>query len=190
MKGLGDNIYQRAFVKVLAQQRDVFLATPWPELYEDLPVQFVHMTTPLRTQAKNLKRQARQWAQRPAGAEVVNPSYGSGELRRGSIVQGMQQRFGIDPGSFDLPKFENVIDAAKPICLVRPATLRNEWCAPARNPHPEYIARVIEAIRGDYFVVSVADLQDGAEYALDPLPHADLQLHAGELNVSQLLGLV
>jgi hypothetical protein len=186
MKGLGDNIYQRAFVKVLAQQRDVYLATPWPELYEDLPVRFVHMTTPLRTQAKNLRRQIREWTAKPANPQLIQPSYGGGL----SIVQGMERRFGCAPVEFDLPRFENVIDAAKPICVVRPATVRNEWCAPARNPNPEYIAQAVEALRRDYFIVSVADLQEGAEIALEPLPYADLRLHAGELGVKQLLGLV
>ena len=42
MKGLGDNIYQRAFVKRLPGP--VYLETPWPELYEDLPgVKFVRL---------------------------------------------------------------------------------------------------------------------------------------------------
>ena len=41
-----------------------------------------------------------------------------------------------------------------------------------------------------YYVVSVADLEDGKEWALEPLPYADMQYHKGELDVKQLLALV
>ncbi|MGV2896737.1 hypothetical protein ACNPPY_13175, partial [Achromobacter sp. AGC78] len=65
MKGLGDNIYKRAFVKKL--QGPVYLETPWPELYEDLPdVKFVRSETPLRTQSKNMARQDEaRWVKAP-----------------------------------------------------------------------------------------------------------------------------
>lgn len=190
MKGLGDNIYQRPFIKALASEWDVHIASPWPELYDDLPVKFVQMVTPLRTQAKNLKRQQREWHPRPVGARVIQPHYGRIELKNAGIFSEMQQRFGIEPAEMDLPAFENVIEAPKPICVVRPATLRREWFSSARNPDPAYITRAIERIRVDYYVISVADLQGTEEYALDPLPEADLMLHAGELNVRNLLGLI
>ena len=37
MHGLGDNIYQRGYVKALAERAGiVWLWTPWPQLYADL----------------------------------------------------------------------------------------------------------------------------------------------------------
>ena len=51
MLGLGDNIYQRAFVKQLPA--GTYIRTAWPELYEDLPVLPVRSFTTLRTQRKN-----------------------------------------------------------------------------------------------------------------------------------------
>ena len=189
MKGLGDNIYQRPFIKVLAQEWDVHIATPWPELYEDLPVKFVHQATRLRTQAKNLARQQRQWHGRPIG-KTIRPGYGGVELQKGGILEAMQAKFGVLPAEMDLPAYQNVIEATKPICLVRPATVRREWKATARNPLPEYIAQAVERVRRDFYVVSVADLSGAEEIALQPLPYADLQLHSGELDVKQLLGLI
>src|SRR5665213_2628659 len=57
MHGLGDNINQRAFIKELG--RECYLDTPWPSLYADLPfVKIVKCDTMLRTQVKNIKRQA------------------------------------------------------------------------------------------------------------------------------------
>jgi hypothetical protein len=188
MKGLGDNIYQRAFVKKLCKDRDVFLETPWPELYEDLPVKFVRSVTSLRTQAKNLARQSRHWHGKPAG-EVMRVSYGA-ELQHSSIMQAMASRFGCEPEALDLPVYKSAIKAKKPICVVRPVTVRKEWRAEARNPLPEYVRQAVERIRNDYFVVGVADLCGTAEYALNPLPYADLTLYQGELDIGGLLGLV
>ena len=54
MLGMGDNIYQRAFVRQLPA--GTFIKTPWPELYEDLPVLPVRSNTTLRTQRKNEHR--------------------------------------------------------------------------------------------------------------------------------------
>jgi hypothetical protein len=50
MLGMGDNIYQRAFVKQLPA--GTYIRTAWPELYEDLPVLPVRSFTTLRTQRK------------------------------------------------------------------------------------------------------------------------------------------
>lgn len=50
MLGMGDTIYQRAFVKQLPA--GTFIKTAWPELYEDLPVNAVRSDTALRTQRK------------------------------------------------------------------------------------------------------------------------------------------
>ena len=44
-------------------------------------------------------------------------------------------------------------------------------------------------LRG-YRVISVADLQDGAEWVVGDLPPCDIQYHKGELPVEQLLALV
>src|SRR5215468_4237098 len=57
MWGLGDNIYSRPFVRVLAREHDIWLDTPWPELYADLNIKFVRGTRRLRTQQKNILRQ-------------------------------------------------------------------------------------------------------------------------------------
>src|SRR3546814_15822652 len=73
MKGLGDNIYQRPFVRMLARREPVYITTPWPELYEDLTgVHFGRSSTVLRTQQKNLDRQSsRRWSSAPTGARLV-----------------------------------------------------------------------------------------------------------------------
>lgn len=183
MKGLGDCIYQRAFISQL--RGPVFLETPWPELYQDMPhVRCVRPATELRTQAKNIKRHAK-WVRPPSGLGALNIRYGGA-----GIYNGMRSAFRVQPGVLDLPGFGPAPVTGRYV-LVRPVTVRAEWRADTRNPLPEYIAAAAaEMRRRGYQVVSVADLQPGHEWALEPLPAADVRYHTGELPVEQLLALL
>ena len=55
--GLGDNCYQRPFVRAATREYELHLETPWPELYADLDIKFVCGKRKLRTQQKNMARQ-------------------------------------------------------------------------------------------------------------------------------------
>lgn len=194
MNGLGDNIFQRPFVRVLARTTPVYLQTPWPELYGDLPgVTLLPAQTVLRTQHKNVTRQKpTAWGLAPRGANVaiVNVSYGHASLRAKSIVQVMEECFGVAPDHFDLPRFP-AYHHSKPIALIRPATERAEWHNVSRGPLPEYITHIAATLMDDYHVISVADLQSDAEWLVGGIePPAHVRYHHGELSVEHLLGLV
>jgi hypothetical protein len=185
MQGLGDNIYQRAALREAPGEHD--LLTPWPQLYSDLPrIRCVRPDTRLRTQVKNASRPDLCWSPAPrTPLQPVNYSNPSG-----TMLQGLCRAFGVTPAriTFDAPAFSQ--PPREPYIVVRPATIRTEWRADGRNPRPEYLQRAVEALRCRYRVVSVADLQPGQEWALDPLPYADQRYHAGELQLEQLLALV
>ncbi|MCY1296263.1 hypothetical protein D9M70_456390 [compost metagenome] len=147
-------------------------------------MRFVQPETRLRTQEKNIRRHS-GWQTAPAGLRSTKVAYG-----KEGIILGMQRCFGVAPADFDLPDF-----GPSPVkgryALVRPVTVRAEWRADTRNPLPEYVVEAAaEMRRRGYRVVSVADLEPGKEWALDPLPPADIQFHAGELPVEQLLALL
>lgn len=183
MRGLGDNLYQRAFVKQLP--KPVYLDTPWPELFQDLPgVHFTRPVTPLRTQLKNIARH-NNWVMPPGRQPTRQIRYGTE-----GIINGMIASFGTMPGTFDLPPLPPSPESGKYV-VVRPATVRSEWRADTRNPDPEYIhhAALFANLRG-YRVVSVADFEEGKEWAEGILPYADVRYHKGELPVEQLLALV
>lgn len=194
MRGLGDCIYSRAFIKALARKHEyVYVATPWPELLTDIPnVRCVYAPTSLRTQAKNIARHPKDtWAVPPRGVPTIAVSYGHSVLRIGSMVAAMQRCFGVGPEAWDLPAFTPPsIDTAKPIAVVRPATVRTEWSNPARNARPDYIAHAAQALMQDYHVVSVADLVDRVEWLEGEAPPAHTYVHRGELSATQLLGLI
>lgn len=182
-RGLGDNLYERAFVKMLP--KPVYLDTPWPEIYAGIDgVHFIRPQTNLRTQSKNILRHA-EWEVAPRGLPQRHPRYGAE-----GIIQGLTQTFGVMPGAFDLPPLPPSPETGKYV-VVRPATVRSEWRADTRNPDPFYIdAACREAGRRGYRVVSVADLQEGQEWSVGQLPYARVKYHKGELPVEQLLSLV
>ncbi|MDI3895854.1 hypothetical protein QK382_29785 [Pseudomonas aeruginosa] len=180
MQGLGDSVYIRAFLK---KYPNCYVETPWPQLLNDLPVKCVRPTTQLRTQLRNIQRE-QEWHS-PVGGGQMRIHYG-----QMPIVQGLRKAFRCEPAEFDLPDFGPSPVEGRYV-LVRPATVRAEWRADTRNPLPEYIASAAsEMRRRGWKVVSVADLEPGKEWAIDPLPPADIQFHKGELPVEQLLALL
>lgn len=194
MWGLGDCIYQRAFVKDLcAQGHEVYLETPWPEIYEDLPVRFVRGERRLRMQMRNLRRQPNsRWHRPPPGARLIRVSYGHADLQRGSILDAMARL--MQPARalvFDLPEAASPcpVETSRPIALVRPVTVRREWRNEARNCLPEHVAEVADRLRDTHHVVLVGSLHSGEEWQVGALPRADTTLLAGQLDTRQLLAL-
>lgn len=196
--GLGDNIFQRPFIRVAAQFDDVFLDTPWPELYADLPIKFIrnrHREGMLRTQTKNMQRQGPGvYVPAPRVAKVIRTNYGHATFDAGvSIVRHFERLFPLrgHPLTFDLPDMGPApIRSSRPIAVIRPVTVRKEWRNEARNPRPEYIAHIARRLLHSHHVISVADLKPGAEWLVGEAPPAHQYLHAGELNVRQLLALI
>ena len=174
----------------MCKSYDVYLRTPFMEVYEGLPVKFVKPTSHLRTQRKAIERSKRKYHELPPHVPSIAPRYTGEQLRRMNMIEALQQSYRQIPEPLDLPKFKSPITSDKPICVVRPATIRTEWNAASRNADPQYIYEAIEVLRKTHYIVSVADLEVGAEYALEPLPYADLTLHNGELTTRELLGLI
>ena len=183
MRGLGDNLFMRPFIKALP--KPVYLDTPWPEIYAGIDgVHFIRPHTPLRTQAKNIARHT-TWTMPPTRQPTRQIRYGAE-----GIIPGMIASFGVMPGEFDLPPLPASPESG-PYVVVRPATVRSEWRADTRNPDPEYIeAAAATAWTRGYKVISVADLQEGQEWLVGGEPLADVRYHKGELPVEQLLALV
>lgn len=183
MRGLGDNVYQRAFLSQFHE--DVYLETPWPELYVDMPhVKPVKPYTTLRTQLKNMNR-FDGWHAVPIYRQSQRIEY-----RREPIFDGMRRTFCVQPGALTLPDF-----GPSPIrgryAVIRPVTVRSEWRADARNPLPEYVNEAASILRENGItLVSVADLEDGKEWLVGDAPQADIKFHHGELDVRQLLALI
>jgi ADP-heptose:LPS heptosyltransferase len=194
MWGLGDNIYSRPFVRATAARHEVYLETPWPELYADLDIKFVRGVRRLRTQQKNMARQSRNlWSSSlpPRQLQIGYPA-----LEWLSLIAALEQRWArlrieFDPALFDLPDMgPSPVVSDKPIAVVRPVTVRSEWRNEARNPRPEYVAAIAAELMATHTVVAVADLAPDQEWAIGELPLAHHYFVSGELAVRELLALV
>ena len=199
LHGLGDNIFQRPFVKDLAGRiSTIWLKTPWPQLYCDIPnVSYVFCPSGLRTQAKNLESLDKRFPyilrSIAEGSSHIRLRmyYHFDELERTSITGAFRQQ--VPPAKkleFDLPPFHPPKYLPKPYIVLRPATIRSEWKNPARNPDPTYLAQAVEALKSRYTIISVADLEQGAEDLEGEEPYADIKFHRGELGVMDLMGLI
>lgn len=208
MHGLGDNLHQRAVVRELMERHTVWLETPWPCVYHDLVgegLRLIGKSSSLRTQAKNARRERHRYSREfaPRHADHMGVAY-SGDMVRahGSVLGAMMAKTGTDVASADfrLP-IPNEWDAAaaevltelaptKPLLIFRPLIERTEWsgCA-ARNPDPVAYAMLLAALREEFFVISVADLEPGKEWLAGPELPADAQFHAGELPFETLAAL-
>jgi hypothetical protein len=209
MKGMGDNLHQRAIVRQLLElERVVYLETPWPCIYHDLVgsrLKLVRVATTLRTQAKNAQREKDAYlvANAPRKAHEVRVWYtGEDVRRRGSVLAAMLNATGCDleRADFRLPVPEEwfrPVDALiarwkpqLPIMLYRPLVMRTEWggCA-IRNPNHDAYYTILQAIRRRFFVVSVADLVPDVEWVVGRDIMPDVQLHRGELPFESLAAL-
>lgn len=204
--GLGDNLHQRAIVRhFLAEGNDVWIETPWPSAYHDLPVRCMPKLSTLRTQAKNLERERGRFSTEPVPRDAwVHQLRYTGDTVRvaGSVLGGMWP-VGIDADAmgFRLPiptawwsaASEALTDAGwntEPIMLFRPLTERAENpFSRQRNPDADAYRALFESIRRDYFVVSVADLEPRKEWLVDDAIDADATFHHGELTFEVLAGL-
>ena len=204
MHGLGDNLHQRAVIRELLKEHDdIWLETPWPCMYGDLPVKCIGKTSRLRTQAKNAEREADRFhsGAPPASARVLRVSYPPEFVRStGSVLAAMSRVCGVPVGDFRLSvpdewlsKADEVIATirpGRPLMLFRPLMDRSEWggCL-ARNPDTAAYRDLYESIRDDFCVVSIADLEDGKEWEVARIP-ADVEFHRGELDVETIAGLI
>lgn len=196
LPGLGDHILQRPFVRAAVRQYDdVYLETPWPDLYSDLPLRFCRPGSGMRTQAKNIARQSCFVAPPKNPSRSVFVTYLGNDMT-GSYQSSMEIALplGDIEYAFDLPKYDLPDIAFKrPLAIIRPVTLRSESriASVARNPLPEYIEQIAARLMAThYFVVVLADLADNKEWIVGNCPPHHLAFLHGELPLTSLMALV
>ncbi len=198
MHGLGDNLFVRPYIRAAAtRDNDIYVSTPWPEVFEDLPVKFVRKPTTLRTQRKNMDRQnSSRWTQPPQPRQRVTQvrfSYGPALILKKSIPAALERVLPLDgqPYKFDLP---STIDRylswrvnGKPVAIIRPVTVRKEWTNTARNPLPEYVNAIAQELGKTHHRIILADLRQDEEWLEGPMPPGDEFVTQGEWNVKAVM---
>lgn len=191
MLGLGDNLYQRGVIEVLATKGPLLLETPWPQIYEGIPnLKFTAPSTILRTQLKNIQR-SRAWyngARLPPGHPFLRLSYVPYQRQGIPLYRGLCQAAQIPPDAYFL-RLKDPCPNRKGHVMIRPHTLRREWRAPNRGPQPEVIQWALDWCRRQGFsTVVIADIHPPLETYDGPRPQgADHYFEKGELSLEQLL---
>ena len=208
MHGLGDSLHERAIVRELMRENEVWLKTPWPQLFWDMPeLHLIPLKSPIGWMAKNEQRTAALYGRTlpPPGARTLTNGYLHrmpwGVQIHGSVLGTMANVCGAAAaGDFRLPiapewatKAEAVLMAlgdGRPLMIYRPPVALSEanrvssQAKVARNPDLAASHAILSAIRGRYFVVSLADLM--GEHLTGPAFKADVEFHHGELDVETI----
>jgi len=209
--GIGDNLHQRAVMRELMRDHDVWLHTCHAELYHDLIKQGLKLVlrpTNLHAQAKTIAREKELFASfppPPANARPLNIGYPKVLIdKHGSILETMFGCVGKimpEQPDFSLPikpewkeavrdKYLNKWDTkGKRLLVHRPIVVRNEWDGRSRNPDLNSYDQLYRTIRDQLFVVSVADLAVGREWIDGPHQEVDVALHNGELTFPEMAAL-
>lgn len=210
MHGLGDNLHQRAIIRQLLPNYEIWLETSWVAPYWDLIDQGLHpirKPTNLRTQIKNSIREGHSFSKVPVPfrARKTKNWYPPQKVKsEHGVLAAMLTSFpgmglSIDSADFRLPIKpewnERAIqliaswNTTKPIMIVRPLVDRKEWngCQ-ARNPDHHAYSWVFDCIRDKFYVVSIADIVPNVEW-IDCGLDADREFHKGELSFEILAAL-
>jgi hypothetical protein len=205
MEGIGDNLFIRPFVKILAESNDVYVETVLPRLYSDIPhIRFINPNKEsYRTQQKQRSKDEIDYAEYPAHIDIYHePFYSGKELIESSIISHFYKTFDIPfdtkldwslpDFSKELAKHKLLIPTDAKIAIVRPATVRREWEVYTRNPKPEYIAWCCKILNeAGYYTISIADLYPNQEWLDGGIdPPAQLKLHTGQLGIYATLELL
>lgn len=209
MHGLGDNLHQRAIVRELLPNYEVWLTTPWPQLYWDLPELHLRAReSAMCWMAKNEIRLREMYdtGPPPAHAGELRCAYPPAQVQAaGSVLGAMARGCGVGVGDFRLPvapQWNAKADALlwalaprKPLMIYRPpVAIAPVNCRPAlakvaRNPDLAAYHALVSAIRERFYVISVADLMLGQEWLVGPQLEVDAAFHHGELDVETLAAL-
>lgn len=211
MHGLGDNLHQRAVIRQLMERAPVWLETSWPWVYWDLVGPRLHLVrkgAPAQIYARAQSREAAGFSTTPPPADAVSVriNFSPTAVREcGGVLAAMCRRVGVDyaradfrlplRGDWDYDASRFVSDLHlprdKPWMIYRPLVERSWWAGcTARNPDHATYARLYREIRERYFVISVADLVQGEEWAVGEDVDVDLRAHGGEIPPPVLAALV
>lgn len=192
MLGLGDNIYQTPIIRELARQNQVYLRTPWPQLYRDMGknLHLGRVETKLRTQGKNQLKNPIPPCKFPDFYRRIRLSYVPYQRKGVAFYRGLILAAGLNGFDYQL-KLRPTCQNRKDYAVIRPATFRQEWKALSRNPKPEYIQFAIDQLeKKGIETIVVADIDPPHEVYDGPRPNASRYYEFGELGLEEMIELI
>lgn len=191
--GFGDNIYHIPFVHKLSQQGEVFIYTPFPELFQFQNVFCMKPVTNLKLQLKNMQGNGLYSHCHKPNGQRIRFNYGA-DLKRMTVIQSFEKVVPLD-GEFFFEftperstKVEEILErvkaSGKKLCVIRLPSIRKEWPNANRNGKMEYFQLCINALKDSYYFVSVGDIGNGEEF--DGTEPQGIDEHRDRHNVNHL----
>ena len=212
MAGIGDNLHERAIVRELARNHEVWTKTSWPQIFWDMPqLRLLPVDSPTPWMRRNEQNHAASYSQTraPVGMHTILNGYLSlmpdGIKQFGSVLGVMAHVCGVRlVKDFRMPikpewyaKARALLakySTTKPLMIYRPPMAVHNWrkrlitAKIARNPDLDANYELISSIREKFFVVSLANCT-GLENVIGPQIQADVEFHRGQLNLETIIGL-
>ena len=203
--GIGDCIYQRPVIKFLIDReakkgKRVALATPWPEIYWDLDIDFWFQDCPISWMSDRM-RSLNIWSSihRKLKADL-NLSYSNANFRRNEgIAESFCKNLSLINYEMDLPLKDEWLEEASEIkdelgsgiCLVKTPTVRREWYASSRNPDNKAFKLLIDKARNEcgYKIVSIGNIRHNEEESVCQFK-ADVSFDRGQLDITTIFALM
>ena len=174
--GFGDNIYKIPFVHKLAQQGEVFIYTPFPEMFQMPNVYCFKLTTNLKLQLQNMTGNGLYSHGHKANGQRIRFNYGENFKASTplAIMQSFEKQVPLD-GEFyfefkysSSTKADDIVNRAKhkhkKLCIMRLPSVRKEWACYTRAPLMEYFQICIDYLRQDYYIVTIGDIGNKEAY--------------------------
>jgi hypothetical protein len=174
--GLGDNIYHIPFVHKLSQQGDVFIYTPFPELFRLPNVYCFKPVTNLKLQLSNMTGNGLYSHGHKPNGQRLRFNYGAAFKYNPpvTIMESFEKVVQLNGDFFFEFTPEESEEAAaiklraskkkKRLCVMRLPSVRNEWACYTRAPLMEYFQLCIDYLRQDYYIVTVGDVGNNEDY--------------------------
>lgn len=200
--GFGDTIFIRPLLIAQAQTKDVYVQTPYPELFLNTPVKPVRPGNFMYDFANRAMDTAEGYFEKPTDAKFLRPTYSVEDLKnyrtvsksfsRGLDFQVYDTR--LEPTDKQIILGKELVQTDKPILIVKIPSYRHDWLCESRTPRTAYMIECMKiAKENGMYIVSLQDYTLGdrlgePELEKEWLPLCDKTLH-GRLSVDQLIGL-
>jgi hypothetical protein len=171
--GFGDNIYHIPFVHQLAKRGEVFMFTPFPELFQFPNVFCFPRDMSLKTQVENSRNNTLYCKDRHPSGHEIHLCYGQNLKRGRTVMQTFEEAIPLDEWFFEFtPKpsirAQEIKDranaAGKKLCVVRLPSVRQEWFCTSRNGEMEGFQACIDHLKDTHYIVAVGDIGNREEY--------------------------
>jgi len=178
--GFGDNIYHIPFVHKLAQSGEVFIYTPWPEIFRGMKnVSCFRAITSLKAQAQNMSGNSLFSRDHHPDGQRIRFNYGNNFKSGMTVMQSFERTVPLDGDwFFEMPvKPSEEADlvasrarrAGKKLCVMRLPSIRSEWACYSRAPLMKHFQKCIDRLKDEYYIVTVGDIGNREEYT-EPEP--------------------